>query len=141
MLIKMYNTTTIGNHSIKKERGFNTMTGILVKIITYPIILIVSDYLFTDVYYSYIYQPIFIAAILAIAGNLMELSLLKPGTLLISTAADFLLAFVIVYFSQFILPGSRLTLIGASLTSTLLALVEYFQHLYLIKNGKTEKFE
>jgi Protein of unknown function (DUF2512). len=111
------------------------------KIITYPFILIVSDYLFRDIYYSYIYQPIFIAAILAIAANLMELSLLKPGTLLISTSADFLLAFVIVYFSQFILPGSRITLMGAVLSSTLLALDEYFQHLYLIKSGKTQKSE
>lgn len=117
------------------------MTGIIIKIIAYPFILIVSDYLFRDIYYSYIYQPIFIAIILAISGNLMELSLLRPGTLLISTAADFLLAFVILYFSQFILPGSRLTLIGAALTSTLLALVEYFQHLYLIKSGKTQKSE
>ncbi|MCH5138249.1 DUF2512 family protein [Clostridiaceae bacterium UIB06] len=117
------------------------MTGIIIKIIIYPFILIVSDYLFTDVYYSYIYQPIFITFVLAIAANLMELSLLKPGTLLISTAADFLLAFVIVYFSQFILPGSRLTLIGAALTATLLALAEYFEHLYLIKSGKTQKSE
>ncbi|KZL93789.1 DUF2512 family protein [Clostridium magnum] len=117
------------------------MTGIIMKVITYPFILIVSDYLFRDIYYSYIYQPIFIAVILAVAGNLMELSLLKLGTLLISTAADFLLAFVIIYFSQFILPGSRVTLMGAALASTLLALAEYFQHLYLIRSGKTEKSE
>jgi Protein of unknown function (DUF2512). len=137
----MYNKTIIGNHSIKKERGFNTMTGIIMKLIICPLTLIVSNYLFTDVYYPYIYQPIFIGIVLAIAGNLMELSLLKPGTLLISTIADFLLSFVIVYFSQFILPESRLTLIGAALTSTLLALTEYFQHLYLIRSGKTIKSE
>lgn len=115
------------------------MTGLIMKLIICPLGLILSNYLFTDVYYPYIYQPIFIGIVIAISGHLMELFLLKPRTLLISTIADFLIAFVIVYFSQFILPGSRLTLIGASLTSTLLALTEYFQHLYLIRSGKTKK--
>jgi len=117
------------------------MTGILMKLIICPLALIFSDYLFTDVYYSYIYQSIFVGVLVAIAGNLMELFLLKPGTVLISTAADFLLAFVIVYFSQFLLSGSRITLIGAALISTLIALTEYFQHIYLTRSGKTKKSE
>ena len=117
------------------------MTGLIMKLIICPLGLIFSDYLFSDVYYPYIYQPIFIGIAIAILGHLMELFLLKPGTLLISTIADFLVAFVIVYFSQFILPGISLTLIGASLTSTLLALTEYFQHLYLIRSGKTRECE
>lgn len=117
------------------------MTGLIMKLIICPFGLIVSNYLFADVYYPYTYQPIFIGIAIAILGHLIELFLLKPGTLLISTIADFLATFIIVYFSQFILPGASITLIGAALTSTLLALTEYFQHIYLIKSGKTKKFE
>lgn len=117
------------------------MTGLIMKIIICPIALIISDYLFTDVYYPYIYQAISTGIIIAISGHLMELYLLKPGTLIISTIADFLTAFVIIYLGQFVFFGCRITLIGASLASTLLALTEYFQHLYLIRSNKTIKNE
>ena len=137
----MYNTIIDGNHSIKKEGRFNTMTGLIMKLIICPLTLIISDYLFADVYYLYIYQAIFTGITIALVAHLMELFLLKPGTLLISTIADFLVAFVIVYFSHIILPGVKVTLIGGALVSTLLALTEYFQHLYLIRSGKTIKSE
>lgn len=115
------------------------MTGFIIKIIVCPIALILSNYLFSDISYPYLYQPIFVGVILASLAHILELAILKPGTLLTSTAADFLLAFAIVYFSQFILPGASINLIGASLSATLLALAEFFQHLYLIKSGKTKK--
>ena len=117
------------------------MTGLIMKLIICPLTLIISDYLFADVYYLYIYQALFTGITIALVAHFMELFLLKPGTLLISTIADFLAAFVIVYFSHIILPGVKVTLIGGALVSTLLALTEYFQHLYLIRSGKTIKSE
>lgn len=117
------------------------MTDLITKIIICPLTLIVSDYLFRDVHYPYTYQPIFIGAVIAVAGYLMELLLLKPGTVIISTIADFLAAFVLVYFTQFILPGVVVTLIGAVLTATILSIIEYFEHIYLIRSYKIKKSE
>jgi hypothetical protein len=126
----------------RKMKGcFNYMISFIFKIIIYPIALLSSDYLFRDIYYSYTYQAIFVSIVLAVSAHLIEFILLKPGTLIISTVADFLLAFVVTYFSQFLLPGSVVMLIGAALFSSILAVIEFFQHLLLIYNGRTRKWE
>jgi uncharacterized protein (DUF2062 family) len=117
------------------------MTDLITKIIVCPLTLIISDYLFRDVYYPYTYQPIFIGAVIALVGYFMELLLLRPGTVIISTIADFLASFVLVYFSQFILPGAAITLIGAVITATIFAVIEYFEHIYLVRSYKTKKSE
>lgn len=117
------------------------MTDLITKIIICPLTLIISDYLFRDVYYPYNYQPIFIGVIIAVAGYLIDLILLKPGTAIISTLADFLADFILVYFSQFILPSTVVTLMSAVLIATILAVIEYFEHVYLVRNYKMKKSE
>lgn len=117
------------------------MTGLLMKIITCPLILLISDYIFRDVHYAYTYQPVLVGIILAVVGHLMELALLKPGTVIISTIADFLAAFVVVYLTQFIFSGAIVTLIGSAIVSTIVAIVEYLDHVYLVKTNKTQKPE
>lgn len=117
------------------------MTGLIMKIITCPLVLLISDYLFNDVYYPYTYQPIIIGIALAVVGYLVELAMLKPGTVIISSIADFLVTFAIVYLSQFILSGAIITLIGAILISTIMAIVEYLDHAYLVKTNKVKKSE
>ncbi|MBC2581922.1 DUF2512 family protein [Clostridium sp. DJ247] len=117
------------------------MTGLIMKIIICPLAVLSSDYLFTDVYFPYAYQAIVLGLILAVAAHVMELLFLKKGTFWINNVLDFIAAAVIVYVGQFFLTGARITFIGALLTSALLTITEYFQHLHLIRSGKTEKSE
>ncbi|MBC2581127.1 hypothetical protein [Clostridium sp. DJ247] len=117
------------------------MIGFIFKIIVYPIILLISDYLFKDIYYSYTYETFFVGVLLAITIYLVELVLFRPGTLLITTAADFLSIFTVIYLSQFMFPGVTVNLIGCSIASTLLATIQFLQHIFLIYNYKTKKLE
>lgn len=82
---------------------------------------------------------IIVGLILAFAAHMMEILVLKKGTFWISTIADFIAAFAIVYLSQFLLRNVSITFLNTSLTALLLTVTEYFQHNYLIKSGKTKK--
>ncbi|MFZ5986053.1 MAG: DUF2512 family protein [Bacillota bacterium] len=115
------------------------MTGLLMKLVICPVTLLISDVLFNGVNYYNIYQPIIVGIVLAVAAHMMELLLLRKGTLRMSNIADFIAAFAIVYLSQFLLPFAAVTFTGALFTAALLTITEHFQHLYLIKSGKTRK--
>ncbi|RAL26884.1 DUF2512 family protein [Thermoflavimicrobium daqui] len=115
------------------------MKGLLVKLIVCPVVVYISTFLFQDVFYPANYQPIIVGLVLGIVGHLMEVLMLRPGTLWISTFMDFLAATVIIYFSQWFFTGSQITWIGALLTAFFLAVTEYFQHIWLLRNGATEK--
>ncbi|OYD08253.1 DUF2512 family protein [Paludifilum halophilum] len=115
------------------------MIGLLVKLIVCPSVVLLSTAMFADVYYPYIYQPIIVGLVLAVVGHMMELLLLKRGTFWLSNIMDFIAATAIVYFSAFFFAGAQMTVIGALLTGFLLTVAEYFQHLWLIRTGKTQK--
>lgn len=115
------------------------MAGFIIKLFMCPIIVIVSAYLFPNVDYPAIYQPIIVGLVLAVIAHMMELMLLKRGTFWISTVADFIAATLIVYFVSLLFTGTVVTFLGAVLTGILLAISEYFQHLWLIGSGKTQK--
>lgn len=115
------------------------MTGFIMKIIISPTILLILDHFFKDIYYPYTYQPIFVGIALSVLAHLMEVLLLRPGRVLITAIGDFLLAFILIYFIQFLLPGAVVTLIGASLASTFIAIIEYIEHVYLLHNYKVNK--
>lgn len=118
----------------------STLAGLLIKLVVCPAVVLLSAYvLFADVYYPSLYQPIVVGLVLAIAAHMMEVFMLRPGTLWISTAMDFVAATVIVYFSEFFFTGARITFVGAMLTAFLLSITEYFQHKWLIQSGRTEK--
>jgi hypothetical protein len=68
----------------------------------------------------------------------MEVLLLKRDTLWLSTFLDLIAATIIVYFvSRFL--GSPVTFFGSLLIAALLAITEYFQHVWLIRAGRTQK--
>lgn len=117
------------------------MLGLIIKIIVCPLAIMLSDYLFADVYYPYIYESIITGLVLAVVAHFMEVMILKRGTFWISTIADFVAAAVIVYLSQFFFRGSSITFVGALLTSIIISITEILQHLYLIKSGRTKKSE
>lgn len=109
------------------------------KIIICPAVLWISSVLFPQVYYPYWYQIVIVGIVLALAGHMMEVLMLKEGTLWSSTIMDFIAATIIVYFASFFFVGARVTFTGALITAVLLVFTEYFQHFWLIRSGKTKK--
>ncbi|HBY05004.1 MAG TPA: hypothetical protein DEH07_10940 [Desulfotomaculum sp.] len=74
------------------------MSGFLVKIIVYPLIVYISGLVFRQVSFTALYQPVIIGLILAAVAHTMEIYILRPGTLWISTAIDFVTATLIIYY-------------------------------------------
>lgn len=123
-----------------KRRSYS-MAGLLVKLIVSPIVLLLSAFLFRDVYYPSLYQPIFVGLVLAVAGHLMEVYLLKKTTFWFMLLMDYFTAAFIIYISSFFFLGSQITWTGAFLSAFLIAITEYFQHRWLIQTNRTVKTE
>ena len=115
------------------------MSSLLLKIFICPIGIILSAWLIPGIEYSGYYQPVTVGLILAIVGVLMEYILLKKGTLWFSTLMDFAATVIIVYFISNWFTTAYVTFLGAVLVGALLAVIEYFVHLWLIKTGRTQK--
>ncbi len=116
------------------------MTGLIIKLIVCPITIIVASYIFPNVEYTYLWQPIAVGLIVAIAAHMMEVFLLRENTFWISALMDFGAATLMVYFVSLFLVGAEdVTVFGSFLTGLLLTITEMFQHRYLIRNGRTRK--
>ncbi|ERI90043.1 hypothetical protein HMPREF1982_04310 [Clostridiales bacterium oral taxon 876 str. F0540] len=109
------------------------------KVLACPLIIYICDMIFNDINYASVYQAVITGLVVAIIGHMSEVFMLKKGTLWINTFADLILSFIIVYLSQFFLIGSYITIVGAAITALLIAVAEHFEHIYLIKEGKTRK--
>lgn len=115
------------------------MTGLLIKLIVFPVTIYLSGVFFREVNFSAIYDPIIIGLVLAVGAHMMEVWILKPGTLWINTLIDFIAAIGLVYLLGLALPGVQITLIGAINTGLMIIFTEYAQHLWLIWQNKTRK--
>jgi len=115
------------------------LTGLLVKLLVTPLVVLAADALFAEVYYSNLYQSILVGVVLAVLGHLMERLILRRGTLWFTTLLDLLASAAVVYSSGYLLPGAAVTLLGAVFTAILIDVGEYVQHRWLIRNGKTEQ--
>lgn len=115
------------------------MTSFVMKLFVCPIGIIIAAWLLPNVDYGAYYQPITVGIILAVVGTLMEYLLLKRGTLWTSTVTDFVVTVLLVYFISNLFTDARVTFFGSILIGVLLGVVEYFTHLWLIRNGKTRK--
>ncbi|MGC5328854.1 DUF2512 family protein [Brevibacillus sp. SYSU BS000544] len=115
------------------------MAGFIMKVIMLPIIVALSDYFLANVDYGSLYRAVMVGVILAIVGQLMEVMILKRGTIWTSTVLDFVTAFAVIYFSQYFFPGAGVTVLGAFIVSVVIGLVEYLTHTWLVRSGRAEK--
>lgn len=119
-----------------------SVDGLLVKLLVSPVMVVLADALFPEVYYSSLYYSIGVGFVLALAGYWLERQILQPGTLWMNTAADFILGFVIVYASNLILPNAaRITPMGAGFVAIFFGVAEYLQHGWLIRTGRVTESE
>ncbi|GMB01844.1 hypothetical protein PIPA1_46440 [Pelosinus sp. IPA-1] len=117
-----------------KRCGF--MTGLIMKLIACLILIVLATQLLPQIYYPTIYQAIGVGIVLALMAHVMELFVLREGTFWISTVADFVVAAVLLYFSQSFIQSSYVTISGAIITAAVLSVIEYFVHAYLILSRK-----
>ncbi|WP_285719726.1 DUF2512 family protein [Pelosinus sp. IPA-1] len=112
------------------------MTGLIMKLIACLILIVLATQLLPQIYYPTIYQAIGVGIVLALMAHVMELFVLREGTFWISTVADFVVAAVLLYFSQSFIQSSYVTISGAIITAAVLSVIEYFVHAYLILSRK-----
>lgn len=115
------------------------MTGLWIKLVCCTGFVFLTDAITDQVDFSGWFQAVTMGVILAIAGHLMEVLLLRPGRLWMMTILDFFTTAALVYIGQWFLPGAFITIIGALLIASFLTIIEYYLHRWLIYNGKTEK--
>ncbi|WP_076850175.1 DUF2512 family protein [Rubeoparvulum massiliense] len=115
------------------------MSSLMMKILICPIGVAVAGWLFPNVYYAGLYQPLVVGLLLAIAGFFLEYLVLRKGTLWISTVLDFIATALLVYLISNLFMDAVVSVFGAILTAGLLTVVEYFTHRWLIRTGRAEK--
>lgn len=111
------------------------MTGFIVKLIVCPIGIVLASWIFPNVNFANWYQPIILGVILTCIGYFMEVLMLREDTNWLSTAADFVVASVVVYFGAMFF-NADVTFWGAILTGLLIAVTEIFQHYWLLGSGR-----
>lgn len=115
------------------------MFNFITKIIAFPLCLLISNLIFTDIYYAFFYQPLFVGIILATILHFIDLASLKPGYLIINTIGEFLIIFLIVYFTQFLLPTASINLIGSLIAATILTVAEFLINRFLLTDNKLKE--
>lgn len=93
-----------------------------------PALVALGDYLFAGVTYAGAWQWVVTGAVLAIAGIMMDTTVLNELGHVGSFVTDTIVATFIVWGSQFLLTGAAITLAGAVGTSVFLGLSEVGLH-------------
>lgn len=115
------------------------MTSFFVKMITLPLILIIAMYMFEQIDYGGIWQPIVLSIILTIVGVAMEYFILKRGTLGVSVILDFIVTLLFLWILSNMFNNAEVTFIGALGLSLVIGFSELILHRYLIGTGQTSK--
>lgn len=102
-----------------------------VKLIFLPVFLLLASWIGLLGYDSFFY-PLTTGLVLAVVSRMMDVYFLKPGTLWQSNLADFASFTFLVYASQWLFPGSTISMTGAIVTGVLFTVMEHFMHRYLI---------
>jgi hypothetical protein len=108
-----------------------TVTNAFARFIVCPLIVALSDVLLAGVQYAGWTHWIFVGLILAVASLVMDMTVLDRAGHIGGFILDTLAATVIVYLSQYILPGAIVTWGGALGAGILLGLAEIGMHAWL----------
>jgi len=114
------------------------LTNLIVKIVACPLLLYIADAMFPQVDYATIGQIIGVGLVIAGIAYFLDGLLLRQAKVdsMSSAVADLAAVTAVVWLSQFVLPGVRITFIGALLTGVLLGLAEYALHKVFTTEGR-----
>lgn len=113
------------------------MTGLLLKVLICPSIIILADWLSPHIQYTALHQPLVVGLARAFLAHIGELMFLRPGRLWLASLSDFIGSSILIYTSQYAFPGVSISVMGAIVTGLAIGISEYFQHRYLLSTGKT----
>lgn len=114
------------------------MTGFLFKRLSCPVVLYLAHRLLPGINFATLFQVFIVGLVLSATIHLMEVLMLKRGTLWKNTVLDLGITTGIIYLSQFFLPGATVSAGGAFTAGIILTVSEYFLHRYLIASGKVQ---
>jgi len=112
------------------------MVSFLIKLVTIPLVLLITINTSEQIGYREIWQPVVIMLLLIGIGLGMEYMLLKEKTLWLNTVADFFVSFIVLYFISNMFAGGYATIFASLILSLILTLCEYFLHRYLIQASR-----
>jgi hypothetical protein len=109
---------------------------LLVKTIVSILMVWLASYIIPGVYFPFIYQPIILGIIIALAGRAMEYLVLEKGFIWTGTILDLITATAIVHLVSLFFYGLPITFTGALLTGSLIAVGEHIQHYWIVRSGR-----
>ena len=109
------------------------MIRLITKLILYPVILLIFNFILAGVYYPRSYEPIIIGLLLAFLLHALEIIILKKRTLWINTGVDYIAIFLLIYLSQYFFNDVHITLFPTLFISSLILIFEHFNHLNLLQ--------
>jgi Protein of unknown function (DUF2512) len=110
------------------------MQSLMIKIIGIPLVLILANFLFDSVNFQFVQPMIWLTAILAPIGVLMEYIAIPRISYSKQLTLDAASTFVLVYLLGLILPGVSITLWGSFLITVLITVMEAMVHKHLISD-------
>lgn len=116
------------------------MIRLITKLILYPAALLIFSIILSGIDYPNAYEPIIIGLLIAFLSHMLEIIILKKGTLWINTAIDYISTFLLIYLSQYIFNDSHIDVFPTLFVSSLIIIFEFFNHLnFLQKHIKKSK--
>ncbi|WP_019120606.1 DUF2512 family protein [Brevibacillus massiliensis] len=115
------------------------MSGFVVKLVVALITVFLADIVLPGMYYPSMYQDVLVGLLFAVVGYVTEVMILRRDTIWLSTAMDFVIGALLIYLSQFVFIGARVTLAAALITALAIGVLEHLQHIWLVQTGRVEK--
>ncbi len=110
------------------------MRSLMIKLLGIPLALILANFLFKSVDFQLVQPFIWITAILAPLGVLLEYIMVPRISYGKQLAVDFASSFVLVYVLGLILPGVSISLWGSFLVAIVITAMEAMVHKHLISD-------
>ncbi|WP_232699457.1 DUF2512 family protein [Brevibacillus daliensis] len=115
------------------------MVRLGLKLLLTPALFLLIDYIYGGIFYPSWYQLVMLGLVVAILSYFLEVMFLQRGTLWLSTIMEMIVCLIVVYFSKYVFVGSKVFLDGAFLMAVLFGLLEYMQHIWMLRSGRVEK--
>jgi len=123
------------------DYGGVSLSRLLIKLLLIPITVLFLDYLIGSLYFPSFTQAILVGLVLAVIGHFMERSLLRSGTLWMTTGLDIAVTIVALLLFDAYLPGARIPLDAVFLSALILGMIEYVYHRWLLRHDDKNRAE
>jgi phosphatidylserine synthase len=110
------------------------MQSLMIKFLGIPVALILANFLFKSVDFKLVQPIIWITAVLAPIGVLMEYIMISRISYGKQLMIDFASTFILVYLLALILPAVTITIWGSLLVALLITGIEAMVHKHLISD-------